>query len=146
MKRHLFPFLIAVLAAALFTALLYVEFYKTLDSRLYDLMLRIKPGIEEDSSIILLEVDDLMLTESVYPLPRDIYADGLILLKEFDPAWTMLDVEFVDDGLGDNAFTSTHQTNNNYAVFYGNALNTGNAAIVSNWVLKSADDPTFGTD
>ena len=80
MKRHLFPFLIAVLAAALFTGLLYVEFYETLDSRLYDLMLRIKPGIEEDASIILLEVDDQTISEiDIYPLPRDIFADGLIL-------------------------------------------------------------------
>ena len=97
MKRYLLPFVIAILAAALFTGLLYVVFYQTLDSRLFDLMLRIKPGIKEDKSILLLEVDDQTITEiNKYPIPRDIFADGLILMKEFEPAWTMLDIEFVD--------------------------------------------------
>ena len=97
MKRHLLPFFIALLAAALFTGLLYVDLYQTLDSRLFDLMLRIKPGIQEDKNILLLEVDDQTITEiNKYPLPRDVFADGLILMKEFEPAWTMLDIEFVD--------------------------------------------------
>jgi len=97
MKRYLLPFIIALLASALFTGLLYVDFYQTLDSRLFDLMLRIKPGIKEDKSVLLLEVDDQTITEiNKYPLPRDIFADGLILLKEFEPSWTMLDIEFVD--------------------------------------------------
>jgi len=106
MKRYLLPFIIALLAAALFSGLLYVDFYQTLDSRLFDLMLRIKPGIKEDKKILLLEVDDQTITEiNKYPLPRDIFADGLILLKEFEPAWTMLDIEFVDaseDAINDN--------------------------------------------
>jgi len=97
MKRYLLPFLIALTAATLFTGLLYIDFYQTLDSRLFDLMLRIKPGIDEDKSILLLEVDDQTITEiNKYPVPRDIFADGLILIKEFEPAWTMLDIEFVD--------------------------------------------------
>lgn len=97
MKRFRAPFIIALIAAVFFTGLLNVEFYRTLDSRLFDLMLRIKPGIIEDTSILLLEVDDPTITEvDKYPLPRDIFADGLILLKEFEPAWTMLDIEFVD--------------------------------------------------
>ncbi len=97
MKRILTPLLTAVLGTALFTGLLFVDFYKSLDSRLYDLLLRIKPAIEEDESIILLEVDDQTISEvDMYPLGRDIFADGLILMKEFGPAWTMLDIEFVD--------------------------------------------------
>ena len=97
MKRYLLPFFISLIAAALFTGLLYIDFYQTLDSRLFDLMLRIKPGIEEDEHILLLEVDDQTITEiNKYPLPRDVFADGMILIKEFEPAWTMLDIEFVD--------------------------------------------------
>ena len=97
MKRFLFPVLIAVLATSLFAGLLYVDFYQTLDSRMYDLMLRIKPGIKEEDKILLLEIDDQMITKAnVYPIPREMFADGLILLKEFNPAWTMLDIEFVD--------------------------------------------------
>ena len=84
MKRLLVPILVAVLGTALFTGLLYVSFYRSLDSRLYDLLLRIKPAIEEDKSILLLEVDDPTIsTMDMYPLGRDIFADGLILLKEF---------------------------------------------------------------
>ena len=98
MKRLWAPLLIAFLAAALFSGLLIVDFYKSLDSRLYDLMLRIRPGVEESPEILLLEVDDPTYNEVYkYPLPREIFADGLILMKEFEPGWTMLDIEFIDE-------------------------------------------------
>ena len=97
MKKILLPLLFPILAALVFTGLLYVDFYRSLDSRLYDLLLRLKPAIDEDDSILLVEVDDLTISEvNMYPLGRDIFADGLILMKEFNPAWTMLDIEFVD--------------------------------------------------
>jgi len=55
------------------------------------------------------------------------------------------DVVFVDDGLGANAYTSTHQTANNSIVRYGTALNTSNAVATANWKITSADDSNYGT-
>ena len=77
-------------------------------------------------------------------------ATKLVEVKVIDKDYLMVsfkdgDVEFVDDGLGDDAHTNAHQTDNNYTVLYGDALNTSNAAVESNWVLKSSDDPVFGT-
>ncbi|MDF1568420.1 MAG: adenylate/guanylate cyclase domain-containing protein [Spirochaetaceae bacterium] len=97
MKRLIVPLAAVILGTLLFTGLLYVDFYRSLDSRFYDLLIRIKPGIQEDDSILLVEVDDQTISEvNMYPLSRDIFADGLILLKEFEPGWTILDIEFVD--------------------------------------------------
>lgn len=77
-------------------------------------------------------------------------ATKFVEVKVIDKDYLMVsfkdgDVEFVDDGLGADAFTSNHQTSNNYVVLYGTALNTGNAANTNNWLLKSNDDPSFGT-
>ncbi len=109
MKRLFAPLLAAVLSTVVFTGLLYVDFagsgsdnsgrnfFSSLDNRLFDFLLRLKPPVEEDQNIVLLEIDDETITTiDMYPLGRDITADGLILLKEFEPAWTMLDIEFVD--------------------------------------------------
>jgi|GEM_PF-634477 len=97
MKRLIPSLTAALIGTALFAGLLSVDFYRSLDSRFYDLLLRIKPAVAEDDSILLVEVDDQTISEvNMYPLSRDIFADGLILMKEFDPAWTMLDIEFVD--------------------------------------------------
>ncbi|MCG8452064.1 MAG: CHASE2 domain-containing protein [Spirochaetales bacterium] len=91
------PLVAALVGTLLFVGFMAMDSYRTLDSRLYDLMLRLKPAIEEDESILLLEVDDRTISEvNMYPIGRDIFADGLVLLAEFEPAWTMLDVEFVD--------------------------------------------------
>ncbi len=111
MKFFWLAIIITVVSALIFTGLLYIGhlqyaegndtdalvFYESIDSRVYDLLLRLKPAIPEDPSILLLEVDDLTITEiDAYPLPREVFADGLILASEFAPAWVMLDIEFVD--------------------------------------------------
>lgn len=97
MKKITFTILIPFIAAILFTGLLYTEFFHGLDSKLYDLMLRIRPGIEQDERLLIVDIDDQTITNiNMYPLSRDIFADGLILMKEFDPYWGILDIEFVD--------------------------------------------------
>ena len=54
------------------------------------------------------------------------------------------EVIFVDDGLGSTAYTSHHDTANNYVVSYGSALDTTNAVATANWVIKSTDDANYG--
>jgi len=97
MKKVIIALIIPVISAILFTGLLYIDFYKALDSKLYDLMLRIRPGIEQDERLLIVDIDDLTITNiNMYPLSRDIFADGIVLMKEFDPFWGILDIEFVD--------------------------------------------------
>ena len=111
MKRFMFPLAAAVLAASIFTGLLYIDqlqyrslqdekgrsLYKSIDNRLFDVLLRLKPAVPEDPKILLLEIDDQTISEvDKYPLPREVFADGMVLLAEFAPAWVMLDIEFID--------------------------------------------------
>ncbi|MBN1925339.1 MAG: Ig-like domain-containing protein [Prolixibacteraceae bacterium] len=79
----------------------------------------------------------------------NVQASRLIEVKVVDKEFLMVhfkdgDVAFVDDGLGTNAYTATHQTDNNYVVEYGSALSTANAVNTSNWLIKSSDDPEYG--
>ena len=97
MKKVLSALIIPVLSALLFTGLLYTEFFQGLDSKLYDLMLRTRPGIKQDERLLIIDIDDLTITNiNMYPLSRDIFADGIVLMKEFNPFWGILDIEFVD--------------------------------------------------
>ena len=97
MKKVLLALIIPVISALIFSGLLYIDFYSTLDSKLYDLMLRIRPGIEQDERLLIVDIDDLTITNiNMYPLSRDIFADGIVLMKEFNPYWGILDIEFVD--------------------------------------------------
>ncbi|MBB6479732.1 adenylate/guanylate cyclase domain-containing protein [Spirochaeta isovalerica] len=97
MKKVLTALVVPLISAALFSGLLFTEFYRGLDSKLYDLMLRIRPGIHQDERLLIVDVDDRTITNiNMYPLSRDIFADGIILMKEFNPFWAVLDIEFVD--------------------------------------------------
>ncbi|MFA5240104.1 MAG: cellulase N-terminal Ig-like domain-containing protein [Phycisphaerae bacterium] len=83
-------------------------------------------------------------------ISTDVFAAKLVEIKVIDKDYIMVyfkdgDVSFVDDGLGSTAYTSDHDTANNYAVFYGSALNTTNAVAAANWVIKSTDDANYGT-
>ena len=76
-------------------------------------------------------------------------AAKLVEVKVVDESYLMVsfkdgDVEFVDDGLGSDAYTSNHQADNNVVVLYGEPLDTGNAADIGNWVIKSTDDANYG--
>ncbi|MCF8357341.1 MAG: Ig-like domain-containing protein [Prolixibacteraceae bacterium] len=78
-----------------------------------------------------------------------IQATKLVEVKVVDKDYLQVffkdgDVVFVDDGLGPDAYTATHQTDNNYVVSYGPAINTGNATTTGSWLLKSSDDPEYG--
>lgn len=54
-------------------------------------------------------------------------------------------VEFVDDGLGENAYHGHHaEADNSQAKYYGESLDLTNAVDVSNWVIKSTDDTNYG--
>lgn len=82
-------------------------------------------------------------------ISTDANAAKLVEIEVIDKDYIMVrfkdgDVNFVDDGLGSTAYTSDHDTANNYVVTYGSALNTTNAVATANWVIKSTDDANYG--
>ncbi|MQY76282.1 MAG: CHASE2 domain-containing protein [Spirochaeta sp.] len=99
MKKKIgFDLLIPLVAVAVFTLFNLLSFYRMAESRIYDLLLHIKP-------------DDLAIAEvGVWPWGRNIMADGLILMKEFGAKYAVFDIEYVDKSpLGVNADILTEE-------------------------------------
>jgi adenylate cyclase len=97
MNKKYFFLGIPLLLSLAFSLLLTLEPIQTIESSLYDMLLRIKPEVKEDESLVLVNIDDLTITNiNMYPLGRDIFADGLILMRELGTEWAILDIEFID--------------------------------------------------
>ncbi|MBN1456774.1 MAG: hypothetical protein JW912_02865, partial [Sedimentisphaerales bacterium] len=92
----------------------------------------------------------IILALSLTILSANAFAAKLVGIKVIDKDYVQVnfidgEVNFVDDGLGSTAYTSNHDTANNYVVLYGTALNTTNAVLPANWIIKSTDDANYGT-
>ncbi len=88
---------IPLLFSVLFSFFLYLGPGMGVEHSLYDLLLHIKPKVKEDEHLLQVNIDDLTITNiNMYPLSRDIFADGLMLMRELGAAWSLLDIEFID--------------------------------------------------
>src|SRR6056297_134618 len=103
--KTLYIFFIPVLITFLFSLMSFLPMYQTFEKRLYDLFLAIRPGIEQDERLLLLDVDDLAISEvGVWPGSRDIMARGLLLLREFEAGHIVFDIEYTEESpLGVNS-------------------------------------------
>ena len=90
-------YLIPAVVLIVFALLLLFPAYRIGEKRVYDILLKIKPAVEEKKEIVLLNIDDLAIAQAgVWPWSRDIVADGLVLLREFDTSHVVFDIEYVD--------------------------------------------------
>jgi adenylate cyclase len=72
--------------------------FTTLEKRLYDFYLGLKPYGERSDLIVFLNVDNKAIAANgVFPWPRSIMADGLLRLKEYDAVAVIFDIEYVDN-------------------------------------------------
>ncbi len=89
--------LVPILSAAVFSLLNLFDFYSTLEKRMYDALLHVKPAIPEDPSIPLLDVDDTAIANvGIWPWSREVMAEGLITMKEFGAAYAVFDIEYTE--------------------------------------------------
>jgi adenylate cyclase len=97
MNRIWLVILIPLLVAGAFAALNQLDFYIGLERSVYDLLLHVKPAIPEDESLLFLDIDDTAIAQvGQFPWSRDIMADGLILLSEFEAAYAVFDIEYTE--------------------------------------------------
>ncbi len=97
MKKNILEFLIPIFVSAVFALGSFFPVFDTFENRLYDLLLHLKKPIEENESILLLDIDDVAIAKvGVFPWSRDIMANGLILMKEFEARYAVFDIEYVD--------------------------------------------------
>ncbi|MFW6368652.1 MAG: CHASE2 domain-containing protein [Spirochaetota bacterium] len=96
-KADRITFGIPVILVAIVLALNVLPQFKAMDLGLYDQLLRFRPAIEEDERFLILEIDDDAIAEvGGWPWSRDIVADGLWTLKEFDADRIVFDIEYID--------------------------------------------------
>lgn len=97
MKKKLI-FIMPLIVAVVVSLLSFSKYHQNSMLRIYDLFLRIKPTLEEEKQILLIDVDDLAISEvGVWPWSRSIMADGLILLKEFGAKYAIFDIEYTEE-------------------------------------------------
>ncbi len=79
-------------------ALLYLApGWRSLERRIYDMFLGLKPAVEEDASIVLLDIDDPSIDEiGSYPWPRGLLARGLESLAELGADYAVFDIEYLE--------------------------------------------------
>ena len=97
MKKEWYFLALPVVFSAIFILLSFVPFYKNFESRIYDLYLSIRPEVQQDQRILLLDIDDLSISEvGVWPWSRDITARGLALMREFKARSVVMDIEYTE--------------------------------------------------
>jgi len=100
MNKNKLGFLIPLGIIVILAAIYPTGLYEDPEHLVYNLFLRIKPEIKEDESILLVNIDDLAISKvGMFPWPRDIMADGLVLLKEFDASYAVFDIEYTEASL-----------------------------------------------
>ena len=77
-----------------------LNFFEKLDFRVYDAMLHLKKDPPMSDKILQLNIDDVSIRElGDWPWSRDILADTLIRMKEFDVDFAVLDIEYISPSL-----------------------------------------------
>ncbi|MGP1594538.1 MAG: CHASE2 domain-containing protein [Treponema sp.] len=98
MKKIYLPLLIIPSAVGIITAALYAfPAWIGIENRMYDTFLAAKPEVAEDTSIVLLDIDDISIEEvGLYPWPRNTIAKGLQTLTQMGSAYAVFDIEYID--------------------------------------------------
>ena len=87
------PSVIGLLCAGLYL----FPFWINVENRLYDFFLGLKTDVKEDSSIVLLDIDDVSIEKvGLYPWPRNTIAKGLETLTQLGADYAVFDIEYID--------------------------------------------------
>ncbi|MDD5171081.1 MAG: CHASE2 domain-containing protein, partial [Syntrophales bacterium] len=96
-KNRLVAFIVPAIVGAVFLVLAAFGLMERIEQKVYDLFLHVKPAVAQDSSILMLNVDDLAISKvGAWPWSRDVMADGLVLMREFGAGYAVFDIEYVN--------------------------------------------------
>ena len=89
--------LIPFIVAGVFSLANLADFWRGAESRVYDLLLHLKPAVPENPALLFVDIDDTAIAKvGTFPWSRDIMADGLVVMREFGAAYAVFDIEYVD--------------------------------------------------
>ncbi|MCR5252354.1 MAG: CHASE2 domain-containing protein [Treponema sp.] len=91
--------LIIIFAAALISILLWIAgAYRKIDYKAYDVMLPFTKEIEDDTPLLLVEVDDFAIDlVGDWPWTRDIMGNALLRMKELGAERVIFDIEYLSN-------------------------------------------------
>ncbi|MBN2444585.1 MAG: CHASE2 domain-containing protein [Spirochaetales bacterium] len=96
-KKIILLIIVPVIVSLIFVVLNLFPFYQEIEIKFFDILLHVKPGIKESPEIRFINIDEDSISKvGLFPWSRDIMADGLILLKEFQAAYALFDIEYID--------------------------------------------------
>jgi adenylate cyclase len=99
--KKLFIFIgVPLFMVILLSLLNLTDFLATSEKRVFDTLLHIKPAPPENKDICIIGIDDPAIdTAGPWPWPRDIIADGLIIMKELGARYVVFDIEYINASL-----------------------------------------------
>ena len=97
-KKTYIPSIVIACTIGLLCAGLYLfPFWIGVENRLYDFFLGLKSDVKEDSSIVLLDIDDVSIEHvGLYPWPRNTIAQGMEALTQLGAEFAVFDIEYID--------------------------------------------------
>ena len=97
-KKTSWPSIVIPCIIGLLSAGVYLfPFWIGVENRLYDFFLGLKSDVKEDSSIVLLDIDDVSIEKvGLYPWPRNTIAKGLEALTQLGAEFAVFDIEYID--------------------------------------------------
>jgi adenylate cyclase len=91
------PVAIAIAIGAAFGLLGLAKAFDVLELRLYDFFLGLKNPVKQDSTIVLLDVDEGSINYAgSWPWPRGLMARGLETLAEYGASYAVFDIEYIN--------------------------------------------------
>ena len=160
MEKKLFDFLVPAAASVIFIFLSAIGVFKGLENSVYDVLLHARTPVSEDDSILFVSIDDLSIAKvGTFPWSRDVMADGLIVMKEFDAKYAIFDIEYVNPSpRGVNIsfleqdlpqlFDSEFYNINDYVMSLFDAISTGTLSLgeAQEYVAGIPDFTDFAKD
>ena len=96
-KKYLSSIVVPCIIGLLCAGLYLFPFWRGLEDRLYDFFLGLKSDVKEDTSIVLLDIDDISIERvGLYPWPRNTIAHGLETLTQLGAGFAVFDIEYID--------------------------------------------------
>lgn len=96
-RRVLYILLVPILIVGLVFLVSFTPIYQRVEGSIYNVVLGLKKSIKEHPDILLVDFGDQAIEDAgTYPVSRDIYGDGIFLLKEFECLYTIFDIEFIN--------------------------------------------------
>lgn len=95
-KKIRWDVVLSIAIVIVITLLTIFDVFDKFEYRYFDLLMQIKPGIEERDDVVMVCIDDQSIANyGTFPWPRNILADVIIRMRELGARSVVFDIEYV---------------------------------------------------